>query len=270
MLNSVFEPTIKKSSSEKVYDVYKTNDYSLFKFMSNNRNVNLAHVERLRQSFEVEHLISPIIVNERMEIIDGQHRYKAARLTGKPIYYIIIDGYNIKEVQIYNANQKNWTKKDYLEMYCSEGRTPYLQMKQFMIAFPELGLQSSERIITLRFGTGSRIQKKFQGKNMLMKDFENGKLFVPDLKKSYKIARKILDFKPYYSNFHRGTFVSAVAPIFDHKDYNHNEMIKKLSKIPNGLQLQDCLNTDQYRLMIEDIWNWRRNYENKVSFRHIK
>ena len=102
---------------------------------------------------------------------------------------------------------------------------------------------------------------------MAMKDFEEGKLFVPDLKKSYRVARKLMDFKIFYKNFNRGTFVSAIAPIFDLGKYNHNEMIKKMQKCP--IKLQDCLNVEQYRLLFEDIWNWRRKDQNKVSFRYI-
>ena len=97
MNNSILEP-MQKASSNVVYQVYKTNNYDIFKLMPNNRNVNLTHVGRLKLSFKEMYLISPIIVNSRMEIIDGQHRLHAAKELNLPIYYIIVDGYAVSVV----------------------------------------------------------------------------------------------------------------------------------------------------------------------------
>jgi hypothetical protein len=69
---------LKEQSKFKVektpYWVFKTQDYEMFKPLTGNRNVNILHVKRLIQSFQVQHLISVVIVNERYEVIDGQHR----------------------------------------------------------------------------------------------------------------------------------------------------------------------------------------------------
>ena len=48
-----------------VNQVLQTTDYSMFKFLQGNRNINLPHLIRLRNSFEKRYLFSPIIVNEK-------------------------------------------------------------------------------------------------------------------------------------------------------------------------------------------------------------
>jgi hypothetical protein len=66
-----------------------------------------------------------LTVNENYEIIDGQHRFKAAQELGLPVNIIICPGYSIKDVQRLNANQKEWKLIDYLDGFCEEGETEY-------------------------------------------------------------------------------------------------------------------------------------------------
>ena len=255
-------PTIKTNGSVKsktISPVLMTTNYGIFKIMADNRNLNLLHVNRLVESYHENHLICPIIVNERYEVIDGQHRLEASKETGLPVYYIIVSGYGIKEVQVFNTNQKNWTKMDFLSMYCANGKKAYLELKQFMTDFPDFQIQSAERIITGKTrGTNSTAKR--------MKDFEDGKLTIPNISKSYSNARKIMDFKPHYKNFNRGTFVSCLLPLLASKVYDHKEMMHKLSNCP--IKLEDCDKVESYRMLLEDIYNYKRQKENKVSFRY--
>lgn len=253
-----------KSKDEEIYTVYRTYDYSKFRIMADNRNLNLLHVKRLVQSFGIKHLVSPLIVNEYLEVIDGQHRLEASKESGNPVYYIMVDGYGIEDVQILNTNQKNWQKLDYLESYCAAGRKPYLEFKKFMSDFPELSFQACERILT-GYSQGKKMGKVGNHK-VQMRDFEEGKLFIPDVNKSYSVARKIMDFKPYYAGFGRGIFATVMLSLLKSKNYNHKEMLHKLSVAP--IKLQDCLNVEAYKMLLEDIYNHKRQKENKVSFRY--
>jgi hypothetical protein len=270
MQTTIVAPTPKNGSVSKfisdqpVNMVYVTSNYTQFKTLQDNREVNAVHVRRLVESFNDMHLICPIIVNENLEVIDGQHRLQASIETGMPIYYIIVPGYGIKEVQRLNANQKNWTKTDFLEMYCAQGRKPYLEFKAFMDEFPDLSFQAVERILTGR-NTGTR-QGTMAGKKVSMMDFQEGKLLIPNPGLSLKSARKVMDFKEFYDGFSRGSFVSAVLPLFKSKNYDHKEMLYKCGKAP--IKLTHCQNVVQYRILLEDIYNWKRQKENKVSFRY--
>jgi hypothetical protein len=251
-------------TDQPVNMVYITTKYDQFKILTDNREVNQIHVKRLVDSFNEMHLVCPIIVNEKMEVIDGQHRLQASIETGLPIYYIQVPGYGIKEVQRLNANQKNWTKTDFLEMYCAQGKKVYQEFKEFMGHFPDLSFQACERILV---GThnGTR-QGVINGHRVQMMDFQEGKLTIPNINMSYKNARKLMEFKDHYDGFSRGAFVSAVLPLFKSKNYDHKEMIYKLTVAPK--KLTHCQNVIQYRILLEDIYNWKRQKENKVSFRY--
>jgi len=77
---------------KSIAKIFYTTDYSKFNTLAGNRQVNIAHVKKLESSFDEEYLISPILVNEKFQIIDGQHRFEAAKNLKLPIYYYMIQG----------------------------------------------------------------------------------------------------------------------------------------------------------------------------------
>ena len=56
--------------------------YDDFHILPGNREINQAHVLELIESFGKANLFDahPVVVNEKMEVIDGQHRLEAARI----------------------------------------------------------------------------------------------------------------------------------------------------------------------------------------------
>ena len=67
-----------------INQVMMTNDYNMFKNIEGNRNINKIHLKRLKQSIQEKHIMVPIIVNGKYEIIDGQHRFQSAKDLSKP------------------------------------------------------------------------------------------------------------------------------------------------------------------------------------------
>lgn len=250
-----------------VNQVNSTNDYSIFTKIEGNRVVNKLHVERLKTSFKKKYLLSPIIVNQRYEIIDGQHRFNAAKSLGLPVNFIITNGYGLKEVQILNTNMKNWKKEDYLQAYCDLGYDEYLKMKQFRIDFPYFGIAIAEQLLTNTVdgvnnrGFVAKINGKTAGK---LRNFQEGELKISNLNLAYENAEKIMMFKPYYDGFNRKTFVAAMIGMFKHQNYNHSQMIQKVKNNPTALT--NCSTVTQYKILFEEIYNFRSR--EKVSLRY--
>jgi hypothetical protein len=238
-----------------VNQVNQTNDYSIFKDLEGNRKVNELHVKRLKKSFEKEYLFSPIIVNEKFEIIDGQHRFKAAKEMDLPINYTVVHGYDLNEVQALNANSKNWNKLDYLNAYCDLGYESYIQMRQFMRDYPDFGVAVSEMILTAKNSRagGDRCY-----------NFNSGDLVIEDIKTSYDNAEKIMMFKGLHEKWSSPAFVSAILQLFEHPNYDHSHMIRKIKLDPSALV--PCVTASQYKIVLEDIFNYKSR--NKVSLRY--
>ena len=258
MVETKTEPMVKHSNQ-----VHTTTDYSKFRTLIGNRKLNELHIKRLVNSFKKRYLFSPIIVNEKMQIIDGQHRFMAAKQLSLPINYIIVEGSGLEEVQILNSNSSNWKKEHYLNAYCDLGVEPYLQMRQFMLDFPDFGVAIAEMILTDNVN-GQNVQLTIDKTAMRMRGFENGELKIPNLIKAYETAEKVLMFKPYYEGYNMATFVRTLITLFKNKNYVHSEMIGKLVNNPNALK--KCADVTQYKLLIEEIYNYRRR--EKVNLRY--
>jgi hypothetical protein len=253
-----------------VNQVNETNDYSMFRTLEGNRHVNKLHVKRLRESFQKAYLLSPIIVNEKFEIIDGQHRFEAAKQIGVPINFLIAPKYGLKEVQMLNENMKNWKKEDYLNAYCDLKNPEYLKFRNFMRRFPDLGIAASETILTnkLTGGHESSSSSEFKSEtnqrgSYAIRYFQEGELVIPDYDLAVENAEKIMMLKPYYDGFKRNTFVRAMIGIFKIEYYNHAKLLERLNANPTAIQ--HCANVTQYKLLIEDIYNFRSR--EKVSLR---
>ena len=64
----------KLTAINDINQVCETTNYSMFSYMVGNREVVHKHVLNLAKSIKVKDLEIPIIVNEMMQVCDGQHR----------------------------------------------------------------------------------------------------------------------------------------------------------------------------------------------------
>lgn len=239
-----------KIINEVIGNLYMTYDYDQFKLMQGNRPTNMAHVQQLMKSFEQKQLIVPVIVNHKMEIIDGQHRVEVCRQTNLPVYFIILKDYGIKEVQMLNTNMKNWSVDDYLNCYCSLGIDDYIKYREFRAKY------SFDHQATLAFLVGNT--------NKYTQIFNEGNLKIKSYPKAQEVAQKISDFGQYYKGYKRKSFVYALLNLLKHPQYDHKEMLEKLSF--QQTKLVDCTTKDQYLYLLEEIYNFRRRGE-RVIFR---
>lgn len=242
-----------------------TTDYSIFKFLPYNRPINENNLLRIIDSMKRKYLFTVITVTENYEVIDGQHRLKAAMALGLPVNYKVEPGYDIDDIHAYNTSQKNWNKLQYLDSYCKKGLKAYMEVSDFMKTFPDFGIQASLKIL-LSSNIWGRTQM-INGKKIYAKDFENGKLKIGNTSQAYINARKIVDFKDYYSGYNRTGFVGAVLPLFSIKIYDHKRMMQKLKV--SSIKLDDCSNVDQYRLLLQKIYNWKSSPNDRADFINV-
>ena len=85
-------------------NVMKSSNYDMFKTMEGNREINSTNLNQIILSMKEKQLVIPIIVNEKFEIIDGQHRFSACKYLNLPVYFLISNGYDIEDVIRANVN----------------------------------------------------------------------------------------------------------------------------------------------------------------------
>lgn len=118
-------------SNKIVSSIFETTDYDQFKIIESNREFevrkNLA--EDLKKFGRFEY---PILVNEKMEVIDGQHRLATAKYLRLPIQYFVRHGAGAGTVKRINSSAKNWTLVDYVKSYAKEGIEDYKILNAFL------------------------------------------------------------------------------------------------------------------------------------------
>ncbi len=97
--------------------IESTMKYDRFTNIVGNREISTDNVKRLVASMGDKHLASIAIVNGKDEIIDGAHRYRAAKELGLPFNFIVMRKYGIEEVHRLNSNMKNWSNEDYVHQF---------------------------------------------------------------------------------------------------------------------------------------------------------
>lgn len=129
--------------------IKQTTDYDQFKNIVGNRSIYKEHLNELKKEIERNNLLSvqPIIVNEKKEIIDGQHRLEAAKMLGLPIYYIVVPGLNIEHLVRLNNTQKRWKMMDYVELHCALGNPQYIYLRDFM-KYNKLSLSNAVLLVS--------------------------------------------------------------------------------------------------------------------------
>jgi len=250
--------------------VHVTRNLNVFKFLKGNRPPNPQHIKRLSQSIvDNGMLCNPILVNEKYEIIDGQHRLLAAKAINSPIYYIIINGYALNQVHALNINQKNWTKKEFLEGYVSMGLKDYIILKNFWLRHKWLKLSDVISLCSSTTSSGSLRFAKRINKNGSVetkgRDFKDGTWVSKNMEAAEGNALRLKQIEPYFQNgYNSSIFVGTMLGLFNHKNYEHSRFLNKLKIQP--LALAKCATREQYRMLIEDIYNFKSR--NKVSLRY--
>lgn len=114
-------------------EVRVTNKYEMFKKLEGNRATSQTRVEKIKKSIEkVGYITSPILVNQNMEIIDGQGRFEALKQMQLPVEYIVQEGIGFKECVAMNVHQTNWTAIDYINSYADKGVQSYIYIRDLM------------------------------------------------------------------------------------------------------------------------------------------
>lgn len=98
---------------KQIASVYETYDYDKFHIMEKG-NREIDHYKKIATQMNEQFLFTVIIVNEKFEIIDGQNRFLASKELHKPIRYIIVEGYGVEQVRMYNMELGIGKKKTLL------------------------------------------------------------------------------------------------------------------------------------------------------------
>lgn len=228
--------------------VYETYDYDKFKKLEGNRRVLDRRKAKIKRSMEdVGQIMNPSIVNENLEIIDGQGRIETDQELGMPVHYIIVEGTGLKECVALNLGQTNWKPIDYVESYAARGNENYIRFLDLINQYPLIGLQIIYGVATNSInvgGAGTRVLK--EGELRLSKEW--AKAIIPALDFLDNLHEELKNVKGEQRILQTG-----LAWIINNTNCN----VARLEKIITDKYplIQPVVNKDYFLNNISDIYN---------------
>jgi len=238
-----------KKTAKESRKILTTSQYSIFKTIEGNRNISLLHLNRLRESMLEKHLFTVIVVNENMEIIDGQHRFTISKELNLPVNYVICEGYGLNDVHRFNVNSKVWGPGDYLEGYINLGYKEYEKYREFKAKYKFT--HKSNLLLLSKYTENYR-------------EFNTGKFVVENYNLSKRKADAITQIAPYYEGFRRYNFIQAINRVLKKDNFDFDRFIRKLKIQPTALV--HCATVVQYIDLIENIYNYKS--KSKISLKY--
>lgn len=250
---------------KKMTMVYTTN-LGMFKYHDVNRDFknpqSQNRIKRILKSMKEEGLLPhAIVVTSKFFVVDGQHRLEAARLAGKGIWFIVDETIHNTAKAIFNAakrynrDAKIWSKSDYVHGLANQGNTNYKILSDFRVKYPMFSQTEAEMFLT---NSGTKSIGKVE--------FADGKFQVKSLSKAEEMANNILKLKPYFPHFNSSVFVRTMLTIMEKKpEFSFDRFLHKLTLRPGMIKKQG--DKDSYKLMIEDIYNFKANSNDRLNLR---
>lgn len=236
-------------------EIKRTNNYYMFKRLEGNRFVDPKKVNKLKKSIdEVGYISNPIIVNEKMEVIDGQHRLEALKQLGKPVEYIVQKNLDIKEVLFMNINQEKWTMLDYIKSYAELGNESYQRLLDLIELYPLYNLNTIGSALKGINKIGNKLLQR--GALEISKfEYENAIIKLNYLNRFIPIFKHLLGRTTY--------FCQAIMVVYDMEGIDAERLLKQITNnVRTMIPFSDfntCLSS------IEDVYNKQLSFINRVD-----
>ena len=243
------------SQDKQVGSIFRTIFYEKYKFNTYQRDIKEAHVKELMERMK-EHGFLPnkaISVNEKFEIIDGHHRYLAAKNLGIPMLVQVCKGMKEEDIVEANQAQNDWGKDGFTNYWAKRGNVNYVALRDFMVKYPKIKMTQALMLLANE-----------PNSHPTSKTFKAGKFQVKSVKKAEEFAVKVETCAKYFGKAYGSKFVSALL-VAETRCHNwiFSEFIDKLAKFPD--KLTPSITTKGYLERFEDIYNYHR-----VKKQHIK
>ena len=251
-------------SMKVVSSVYETKDYSIFKELEDNRDITKARVEKLVASFSEKEILNPIVVNEKMEIVDGQGRYEALKRLGRSIKFLVSPGATIEDCRRMNAYNQKWTNMEFVKSFASSGDVNYINLMECR----KITNLSFDMILRLA-NQSTHIYFEEEGeRKFTLQKIKTGKIKFTDFDKNmvvrtYGLAIEIKEALQLSCRLN-GAFYTAVKVMVGFYGYDHQRMIEKCKLYKH--KFTQMANLENALKEFSEAYNYHAKSNNKLYF----
>lgn len=233
--------------------IEKTRDYNKFKMLDANRETNRGHIESLKESFNTIGNLTrtqPILVNEKLEIIDGQHRFVAASELKEEVFYVVQGGLTVNDARQINILHRTWMAEDYARSYAASGLEDYITYLTLREDYPD-------------FGHSIILAAEYSNSHAIFKIFREGDFKIEDLnslREKLDLLMSLRELVGFMTKYMGAAFLSIIG----NPRYDHLRMLRKLKESPDALLRISSVEGNLRQ--IEELFNTGLHQNNRVRF----
>ena len=244
---------------ESSVKVYFTTDYTIFKAIKGNRLLNESKINRIISDIKsgLDMLkYYPIVVDENLNVIDGQHRLFIARKLKLNVYYIISKKIALNSIAKINSNTEKWNNEDFINCYIVNGSADYQKLRDFKDKY---GFPLSVCQFLLMEGSATRGSNAADMKEI----FHQGRFLVKFEKQAQQIAESVILFAKFPNHKSR-PFIEAIYKVIISGKCEVTEIAEKY-KNQDASVLKMQANYKGYLTNLEEVVNFKCS-KRKVIF----
>jgi len=251
-------------ASQGVVKVLYENNHSKFTLLDDNRDIRPRHVESLMASIRKFGQLMPIVVNEKLEVIEGQHRLRACSDLKIPVAYIISLKASGKDVAVMNDSQEGWKNRDFLKHFSHPNHYNYSEYKKVQKFFDTYSLP---------FHTGLMILSGIEFKNRSndrgpMPSFREGTFKVSDLETANTIGGQLMKFKSFVPRLVRvNKFCLAFVRVSKLENFSLQLAYSQIEK--NFKKFERCGNQEEWDEAMVKAYNHQLKAKGKKKQKRI-
>lgn len=236
------------------FEHHKTNQYGLFETNEFQRRMKIDHIKKIRKTMCRWGFIPccPIVVwwnpaIKKFEIIEGHHRFDAARLEGIEIYYMVLPVKSREEalelMQDLNDTVLKWGNKDTILQQVQLGNSDYQTLQHYV----SLGIPSKTAASIL-------IGESGHSGNAMVK-VSKKQFKVKTTKIADQLVRYINQCRPFCSDAIKERYLQAVSIYLLLPEFDLDTLIKRIQN--NPIAIQKASSVDQALSSLDEIYNFR-------------
>ncbi len=247
--------------------VQSTTDYNKIKHIAGNRMVNPQNVRLIASSMKNRQLCVPAILNEKMEVIDGQHRLEACRESGLPFYYIVVPGYGLADVQRINSNMKNWRLEDFLSTYITlynNGNREYQEYAKFQIFMDDYGLGLIQTLTVATRAVAPKAQKDaFIHGSFHFPSENKSRIFIDQTRELFSALDK--------DRWKETAFIKAFLALYHLDGYDESIMAKNAYRLIAGnTPFHSLQGIAAFRVALVEAYNYHQPRKDKITTQDLE
>lgn len=240
--------------SESSIKIFYTKDYDSFSLINGNRQLNKQKIRRIEndilKGLDVLRYCPILVkeVNNKLEIIDGQHRFAVAKGLKSKVWYIVVEDISLFDIAKINSNTEKWNTNDYINCYAKQKNTNYIELKEFLDKTKYPLSVSLKLLSTGKVGSDAGVANK------QAEEFKRGLFKIQFRQQAYRMFEATELFEGFQSRNSRH-FIIAIDILIKANKCDLMELVEKYKD--GNIKLQKKDSVKEYLVNLEEIYNHR-------------